>query len=203
VRLVLVVRDRADSAQQALENTGRKAQALESLFLELGIDKERWVTAGIGLEEWTQWDEPSRHEEHRGYIGSSSVVVTLPNADSLGRLLSEAVARADAAVEGPGWDILPSNPAHDESRRRAMADARRRAEKYADAADLLLGDPLQILEVGDQDRTKTMRLPVQSVAFGLSGGRGGRRHLRTREALILLRTRPRRCEPRHRRLGSP
>jgi uncharacterized protein len=165
VRVGLTVRHRADSADGALAEAARKSQALERLFLELGIDRERWVTAGLGLEEWTEWDEPSRREVRRGYIGSSRVVVTLPDADSLGRLLAEAVVRTQAAVEGPHWNIAPENPAHDESRRRAMADALRRAETYAEAAGLVLGALIEVVEAGPGHPRRTMGLPVRAAGL--------------------------------------
>lgn len=170
-RVALTVRDRADAAAEALGEAARKAQELESLFLELGIDQERWVTAGLGLDEWTEWDEPSRHEVRRGYIASSRVVVTLPDADSIGQLLAEAAARTEAAVEGPWWDVAPENPAHDESRRRAMADARRRAEAYAEAAGLVVGALIEVVEVGSEHPRRTMRLPARTAGYASSAAR--------------------------------
>lgn len=165
VTVALTVSHRADAADEALGEAARKAQALESLFLELGIDRARWVTAGIGLHEWTEWDEPSRREVRRGYVASSRVAVTLGPSDSLGRLLAEAATRTDAPIEGPHWDIAPENPAHDESRSRAMADARRRAETYAEAAGLVLGPILEVIEAGSERPRRFMRLP-HSVALG-------------------------------------
>lgn len=159
-RVVLTVRHRAAAADEALGEAARKAQALENLFVQLGIDEERWVTAGLGLEEWTEWDEASRREVRHGYIAMSRVVMTLPDTDSLGKLLAEAVALTEAAVEGPRWDIAPENPAHDESRRQAMADARRRANAYAEAAGLVLGPLLEVVEVGAEHPRGNMRLPA-------------------------------------------
>lgn len=168
VRTVLTVRHRAAAADDALGEAARKAQALEDLFVELGIDRERWVTAGLSLEEWNDWDEESRREVSRGYIAMSRVVVTLPDTDRLGRLLAEAVARTEAALEGPRWDIAPENPSHDESRRRAMADARRRAEAYAEAAGLVLGPLLEVVEVGAEYPRRNMRLSGAASGYALS-----------------------------------
>jgi hypothetical protein len=104
----VTVRHRAGAADEALGEAARKTQALEDLFVDLGIDRERWVTAGLGLEEWTDWDEASRQQVRHGYIATSRVVVTLPDTDSLGNLLAEAVARTEAAVEGRGGTSLLS-----------------------------------------------------------------------------------------------
>jgi len=150
VKVVLTVRHRSDAADQALGEASGKAQALERLFQELSIDRDRWVTVGLGLNEWTEWDEQGRRELRRGYEASSRVAVTLPNADDLGRLLAEAAGRVEAGVDGPWWDVAPENPAHEEARRRAMADARLRASVYADAAGLTLGELVEVVEVEAQ-----------------------------------------------------
>jgi uncharacterized protein YggE len=60
-------------------------------------------------------------------------------------------------VDGPRWEIRPENPAHDEARRQAMADARHRAEVYADSAGLSLGDVVEVVEVGAEQPGRTMR----------------------------------------------
>ena len=165
VKVVLTVRHRSDAADQALGEAARKAQELERLFQELSIDRDHWVTVGLGLNEWTEWDEQSRRELRRGYEASSRVAVTLPNADALGRLLAEAAARAEAGVDGPWWDVAPDNPAHKEARRRAMTDARLRASVYAEAAGLTLGPLVEVVEVEAQHpRTTTMMRAALSPA---------------------------------------
>ena len=166
VKVVLTVRQRSDAADQALGGASRKARELERLFQELSIDRDRWVTVGLGLNEWTEWDEQGRRELRRGYDASSRLEVTLPNADGLGRLLAGAAGRAEAGVDGPWWDVAPENPAHEEARRRAMADARLRASVYADAAGLTLGPLVEVVEVEAQRprATTLMRATFSSLA---------------------------------------
>jgi uncharacterized protein YggE len=170
VRLVLTVRHRADSAEEALGRTADKAHMLESLLLEHGIEQDRWVTAGIGLDELNQWDDSSRQEISRGYMASSRTVVTLPDTGSLGRLLAEAASRVDATAIGPEWEVSPQNPANDESRRRAVTDARRRAETYAEAAGHVVAELIQVVEVGAHGPGRTMRLPSHLAGVAMSGG---------------------------------
>jgi len=129
----LGVQHRSDAAAEALTETARKAQQLESLFRELGIEEEERVASSVTLREWEVWDESSRREVRQGYIASSRVDVRLSDTTRLGTLLAEAAARVEASVDGPRWEIRPENPAHDEARGRAMADARRRADAYAQA----------------------------------------------------------------------
>jgi uncharacterized protein YggE len=81
-------------------------------------------------------------------------------------MLAEASARTEASVDGPRWEIRPENPAHDEARGQAMEDARRRADTYAQAAGLSLGDVLEVVEVGAQPTGREIH---QAGAMALSG----------------------------------
>jgi uncharacterized protein len=144
----LGVQHRSDVAAEALSEAARKAQQLESLFRELEIDEGDWVAGSITLREREEWDESSRREVRQGYVASSRVDVRLSDTTRLGTLLAEAAARVEASVDGPRWEIRPENPAHDEARGRAMADARRRADAYAQAAELSIGEVLAVVEAG-------------------------------------------------------
>jgi uncharacterized protein YggE len=81
--------------------------------------------------------------------------VSLPDTGSVGKLLAQAAARAEATVEGPPREVAPDNPAQGEARRLAMADARRRAEARATGHEL--GPIVEVAEVG-AERTGAMRM---------------------------------------------
>ena len=168
VQIGLTVRHRAEASDEALAEAARQAEALEELFREFGIDEGRWVTAWLGLQEWTEWEESSRRETLRGYIATSRVEVSLPDTGSVGKLLAEAAARAEPTVDGPRWEVAPDNPAQGEARRLAMVDARRRAEAYAEAAGLELGPIVEVAEVGAERTGGAMRMATHAVA--LAGG---------------------------------
>jgi uncharacterized protein len=173
----LTVQHRAEGPAEALNEAARKAQLLEALFRELGIDDEGWVAGSISLQEWTEWDESGRRDVRNGYIASSRVDVRLIDIARLGQILAEAAARTGASVVGPRWEIRPENPAHDEARRRAMEDAHRRADTYVQAAGLSLGDVLEIVESGAQPAGRvlsgyapTFEMPVHSEGLEIVAG---------------------------------
>ena len=171
VRVTFTVQHRAGTADEALAETAHKAEALEGLFGDAGIDPEHWVTTRLSLDEWTEWEESSRRDAHRGYVASNRVDVTVRDLGSLGRLLAEAVGRTEAGVRGPWWHVASDNPAHQASRRMAMTDARRRAEDYMGAAGLVLGDLIEVVEVG-AEHARHMTRPARSGGYVLSGGGG-------------------------------
>jgi uncharacterized protein len=65
-----------------------------------------------------------------GWRASRTSVVEVVDFALLGDLMAE-LAAAGAAVDGPAWQLDPTNPVHAEVRRRAAADARARADSYA------------------------------------------------------------------------
>jgi uncharacterized protein YggE len=64
--------------------------------------------------------------------------VTITDLAQVGPLIA-ALAEADAIVHGPSWELDAGHVAHDEARRAAAQDARRRAQAYADALGVRLG----------------------------------------------------------------
>ena len=80
--------------------------------------------------------------------------------------------------------VAATNPAHDDSRRRAIADAHRRARAYAEAAGLALGDLVAIVEVDARSPMPPMHVPTQ-----LAASRGGGPEMRAHsEGLELVAT---------------
>ncbi len=160
LRLQMTVRHQAESAQDALDAAARKAQLLADLFDEHGLTEDAWVTLGVQLERWVEWEQQTRVEIQRGWIASSTTLVTLAHTDALGAILAESAARVEATFDGPWWKVDPGNPAHHEARRLAMEDARRCATTYAEAAGLTLGAVVEIAEPGLQRPTRRVRAPA-------------------------------------------
>jgi uncharacterized protein YggE len=95
----------------------------------------------------------------RGYRATNHVVVRLDAAEMAGRLMNEAVTRAQARVNGPRWRFKLENPARAEACRQAAADARRKAEAYAAALGMRLGPVLRVAESGADSGGEAAALP--------------------------------------------
>jgi uncharacterized protein len=136
------------TAEQALAEVARRSGRIENVFAELGIGRDRWTTSGIAVREHTEWDRKSGEHVHRGYSALTRLMLRLNDAALVGRLMNEAIGRANARVEGPWWRIAPTNPSRVEACRRAAEDARRKAEGYASAFGMRLGAVIEITEPG-------------------------------------------------------
>jgi len=91
------------------------------------------VTASLTVHPRARW---KRGQSVRtGWRASRTTILEVTEFAALGDLLAE-LATAGGAVDGPDWVLDPDNPVHVEARRQAAADARARADAYADALGL-------------------------------------------------------------------
>ncbi len=146
LEVALTVSAADDSAACALQEAGRLTAELVAVLAELGVPDASRSTSGLSVRE--EFERIEGRWARRGYRASNHVVVRLAEPERMGRLMSEAVARAGARVDGPRWRFRPDNPARAEACRQAAADARRKAEAYAEALGHDLGVVLRVAEPG-------------------------------------------------------
>lgn len=132
-------------AAAALTRTAERSRVIEGLLRELGIAPEQWTTSGVSVAEEYEWR--TDRNEFVGYRATASVRVTVRDLEQLGTVIGESVTRARAQVAGPFWQVDADNPVALGLLRAAAVDARRRAEAYADALGLRLGEVETISEL--------------------------------------------------------
>jgi uncharacterized protein len=126
------------AAPEALAEAAQRSEALAAVLDRLGGPPEARGTSGLVVREDFEYD-PQGRPQHKGFVAASHLTVRLPSADVLGELLHDAVGEARARAQGPVWRVAEDNPARLDACRRASADARRKAEAYAEALGLRLG----------------------------------------------------------------
>ena len=87
-------------------------------------------------------------QQHRGFRATARTSLRLEDPAVVARVLREAVAEADARVDGPTWLVRPDNAAHLDAARAAAAAARGKAEAYAEALGVRLGALERVAEPG-------------------------------------------------------
>lgn len=140
------------SPQRAMADASRRSDALQEIFEEVGVPAKARATSGISIGEETEWSSGKR--KHLGYHAVNRVSVRLDDTEKVARLIAEATERCEATVWGPQWQIAAANPARAEAFGAAAADARRKAEAYASALGVRLGDVLSVVEPGLVARTQ-------------------------------------------------
>jgi uncharacterized protein YggE len=83
-----------------------------------------------------------------GYQASNMVTVKVRDVATLGSIIDAVTGAGANRLYGVGFDVADPKPVLDEARRQAVADARHKAELFAEAAGVKLGPVLAISEGG-------------------------------------------------------
>jgi uncharacterized protein YggE len=137
-----------DAPGAALSDVSARSNALVALLDEVGSAGSDRSTTGVTVYE--DFDHTERGRRSLGHRAVSRVSVRLSDPELIGRLIAEATANLDARIDGPSWLISLDNPIRLEAARQAAADARRKAEAYADGVGAKLGELVRLSERGDQ-----------------------------------------------------
>ena len=180
------------SVAKARQQAAQAASAVMASLAKNGVAEKDIRTAGLQLHP--QYDY-SRNTAPKiiGYLASHQLSVKVRSMDTLSEVVDGAViAGGDAArLQGIGFEVDDSSQLLAAARRNAIADARLRAETYAEAAGVKVGPVQVISEVEEREpaprgmmmaaRAESMKMadtPIQpgestisvrvTVRFGLS-----------------------------------
>src|SRR5690554_1563674 len=145
----LGVQEFADTAAEALAAANAAAAALLARAQEAGIAPRDVQTTGLHLN--ARWDHrPQDEGEPRiiGYEAGNMVTIRVRDLDSLGGLLDAAVSDGANTFNGLNFGFAEQGKLEDEARRRAAAEGLRKAQLYAEAAGVELGELRTLNEQG-------------------------------------------------------
>lgn len=131
--------------QEAYEERAEQAARVDVVLAEHRDAIARTTVASLWVQPRTRWHRGE--DVPTGWRASRTTFVDVIVLDALGEIMS-GVVEAGGAVQGPQWSMAPTNPAYDQARRAAAADARHRARSYAEALDLTLGPVAWVAEPG-------------------------------------------------------
>ena len=94
-----------------------------------------------------------------GYDVSNNVAVIVHKIGSIGDLLDKAVTSGSNQINGISFSIADPQAAMDEARKKAVTDAKRKAELYVAATSVTLGNVISLSEGGDNYQPP---MPMQS-----------------------------------------
>jgi hypothetical protein len=139
----------AESASEAVkENNASMAQLLKTLRAHDIADKHV-QTSNFNVSPRHSVDRDRREPPKVvGYTVTNQVNVKVMELARLGAILDAVVQAGSNRIQGVGFSLAEPGPHLDQARRKAMDDARHRAELYAAAAGVKLGEPLLISEQG-------------------------------------------------------
>ncbi|QDV35030.1 SIMPL domain-containing protein [Tautonia plasticadhaerens] len=147
-------------AQTAREALSQGNQAMASLTEQLkgrGVAAKDVQTTNVNLSpRYAQPPRPQPGQAQQGQEGftpriigysvTNSVRVTVRDLAKLGELLDAVVTAGANQMNGIGFRVEQSEKLLDEARKRAVADARRKAEQLCGELGMVLGAPIQVTE---------------------------------------------------------
>jgi uncharacterized protein YggE len=139
-------------ARTAREASEANNAAMSKVLLALkaaGIDGKDYQTSRLSLQP--QFATQSKASERPGIVSfraSNRVMVRIRDVAKVASVIDALVTAGANEIGGINFTVTQASKHLDEAREKAIADARRKAEIYARAAGVTLGEPISISEEG-------------------------------------------------------
>jgi uncharacterized protein YggE len=140
-------------AKTAREASDINNAAMGKVLLALkgaGIDEKDYQTSRLSLQPQYPSSGQSRPGPATisGYRATNRVTIKVRDVTKIAGLIDVLVGAGANEIGGIGFIVSQASKLLDDAREKAVADARRKAEIYAKAAGVTLGDALSISEGG-------------------------------------------------------
>lgn len=143
----------AEEARTAVSRNSEDVAKLIEALGRLGIAKRDMQTADFAVEpRYVYPEQPRRGDPPQaprivGYQVRNSLLVRVREIDRLGEILDSAVGTGSNRIDGISFNSSKREDTVLEARRRAIGQAREKAEIYAEAAGIRLGPIVTISEI--------------------------------------------------------
>jgi uncharacterized protein YggE len=163
-----------ETAREALSANSEKMAALQTILKERGVASKDIQTTNLNVSpRYSQPPQPlpGRPQEPFtprivGYDVTNTVTVTARDLGKFGDLLDAVVTAGANQMHGISFRVDTPDSLLDEARKRAMADARRKADLMAGEAGVVVGPPISITDTGDSSPPPPR--PMMGRAMGLA-----------------------------------
>jgi uncharacterized protein YggE len=146
-RLSLGVLAQAPTAAQAVRDMSADMEKVMASLTAAGVAQEDIQTSGLRVDVQQSYDEATQSSRITGYIAATDVSIQVLDLSKLGQTLDAVVQEGANQMNGLRFDLQDREPALNDARRAAVADALDKAALYAQAAGMALG-PVQSLTEG-------------------------------------------------------
>jgi uncharacterized protein YggE len=128
----LGVTTEGETAQAALAENARRMTALTQALRRAGVAERDIQTSNVSVYPQQVYGE-GQAPRITGYQANNTVTAKVRNISNTGRVIDAAVSAGGNTVNGVSFSHAEPDEQLDIARRDAIAEARRRAELYADA----------------------------------------------------------------------
>lgn len=138
----------AKTAREAGDANARAMTAVLAALKSAGIADADIQTSRLSLQPQMSSARPGGPTQVTGYQASNRVTVRLRDVAKVASTIDALVGAGANDIGGIRFTVSQESKLLDDARMQALADARRKAEIYAKAANVRIGAPLSIAEDG-------------------------------------------------------
>jgi uncharacterized protein len=139
----------APTAREALDANTKAMTDLLAVLKAANIEPKDIMTSNFNVTPRYDYGQNNgQPPKVTGYDVSNNVMVTLHKLDGIGDLLDKAVSSGSNQINGIAFGITDPQTAMDEARKEAVKDAKRKADLYAAATSVTLGNVVSLSEGG-------------------------------------------------------
>lgn len=157
--LTMGVTEEAKEARDAMRLTSESVAKILARLDELGIAKADVQTRRLTLNPvWSGRRTSDETPRITGFVASNSISVRIRDLPKLGEVLDQILSEGANDFSGLQFGLEDPDPVVNAAREAAVADARAKAELYARAAGVTLGDVISIAEQGGRPQPVMMEM---------------------------------------------
>ncbi len=140
------VRTDAPTAAAALRQNSSEMAATIANLKELNVADRDLQTSGLSVNPRYQYNSNNNRSDPKivGFTASNTLTVKLRDLDQAGSVIDQAVQSGANSLGGIQFTFADADPMKKDARKDAVADAREKAELYANAAGVSLGQVMTI-----------------------------------------------------------
>ena len=141
----------ATDAKTAREASDANNAAMGKVLLALkaaGIDEKDYQTSRLSLQPQYAPNRSGSQSPIVGYRATNRVTIRIRDVTKVANMIDVLVGAGANDIGGINFMVSQASKLLDEAREQAISDARRKAQIYAKAAGVTLGEPLSISEEG-------------------------------------------------------
>ena len=141
------VRSQSEDVAEALKENTAQSQAVSSSLKELGVDEKDIQTSSFNIYPQQEY---GMNGQITGtiYHVENTVYVIVRDLANLGKMLDVVVRSGANSINSIQFDVDDRSGAVSEARKLAVEDGRAQAEELAEAADVQLGDLVNLSVYG-------------------------------------------------------
>lgn len=158
------------TARDALAANSKAMAEVIAAFKNNGIEAKDIGTSNFTVEPQIVYpDNSNQGQKPRivGYEVRNTVNVTVRDLNKLRAILDTAVTEGSNSIGSVSFDVDDASKLSDQARRDAFADAKRKAELYAESAGMRLGRVIELRE-GEASSPAPVMARMKAQAFAAS-----------------------------------